>query len=250
MITINNWSKFQSYKDRKPPWIRFHRSMLDNYDYQMMSAESRALLPMLWLLACEDEDPTSGEINLEVKVIAYRLRRDEKVIKKSVAELETSGFIACADSVTKPLRIRNETVTGFRKNVPTETETETETEAETETDARLARLGVDKALWIEYLGTRRKLKCNNSERAINTLVNRIEKLVREGQNATAMLEEANAQSWKTVYEEKEKQHVQPTARQLLDDYSWADGLISQPGEQNIRDVTDYLPDLSQERKRD
>ena len=122
--------------------------------------------------------------------------------------------------------------------------------AETETDARLARLGVDKALWIEYLGTRRKLKCNNSERAINTLVNRIEKLVRQGQDATAMLEEANAQSWKTVYEEKEKQHVQPTARQLLDDYSWADGLIAQPGEQNIRNVTDYLPDLSQERKRD
>jgi hypothetical protein len=235
MITINNWSKFQSYKDRKPPWIRFHRSMLDNYDYQMMSAESRALLPMLWLLACEDEDPTSGEINLEVKVIAYRLRRDEKVIKKSVAELETSGFIACADSVTNPLRIRNETVTGFRKNVTTETETETETEAETETDARLARLGVDKALWIEYLGTRRKLKCNTSERAINTLFNRIEKLVREGQDATAMLEEANAQSWKTVYSAKEEKH-EPTALQLATNTDWAIGFIqTEPDQQGVWD---------------
>ena len=228
MITIINWSKYQSYKDRKPPWIRFHRSMLDNYEFQMMSAESRALLPMLWLLACEAEDPTSGEINLEVKVIAYRLRRDEKVIKKSVAELETSGFIACADSVTKPLRNRNESVTGFRKNVPTETETETET------DARLARLGVDKALWIEYLGTRRKLKCNNSERAINTLVNRIEKLVREGQNATAMLEEANAQSWKTVYSAKEEKH-EPTAIELATNTDWAIGLRPEPDQPGIWD---------------
>ena len=104
-----------------------------------------------------------------------------------------------------------------------------------ETDARLARLGVDKALWIEYLGTRRKLKCNNSERAINTLVNRIEKLVRQGQDATAMLEEANAQSWKTVYSAKEEKH-EPTALQLATNTDWAIGFIqTEPDQQSVWD---------------
>ena len=99
--------------------------MLDNYEYQMMSADARALLPMLWLLACEDADPTSGEINLELKVISFRLRRPEKELLKSIDELEACEFIDCNVIVTKPLLDSNESVT-----------TETETETETETDNR------------------------------------------------------------------------------------------------------------------
>ena len=121
MMKVANWSKYQSYKDRRPPWIRFHRTMLDNYEFQMMSADARALLPMLWLLACEDEDPSSGNIPLEVEAISFRLRIDKSTLVKCLDELESAGFIDCDQSVTKPLRNRNETV-------PTETETETETE--------------------------------------------------------------------------------------------------------------------------
>ncbi len=119
MIKIVNWSKYQSYKDRRPPWIRFHRTMLDDYEYQSMSADSRALLPMLWLLACEDKDPKSGLIQLEIKAISFRLRQPEKVINKCLDELQVADFIECIESVTKPLLERNETV-------PPETETETE----------------------------------------------------------------------------------------------------------------------------
>lgn len=120
MIKIINWSKYQSYKDRRPPWIRFHRTMLDDYEYQSMTADSRALLPMLWLLACEDKDPKSGLIQLEIQAISFRLRQPEKIIKKCIDELEGADFIECIESVTKPLRECNETV-------PPETETETET---------------------------------------------------------------------------------------------------------------------------
>ncbi len=122
VIKIKNWSKHQSYKDRRPPWIRFHRSILDDYQYQMMKAESRALLPMLWLLACEDEDPTSGMIRISNDEITFRLRISNETVTESLRELEVSGFIECIESVTKPLQSRNETVTP-----ETETETETET---------------------------------------------------------------------------------------------------------------------------
>ena len=96
-----------------------------------MSAEARAILPMLWLLACEDDDPKSGLIQKPVEAIAFRLRQKESVIKKVIDELESADFIECNESVTKPLQDRNETVTP-----ETETETETETEDIVETTSR------------------------------------------------------------------------------------------------------------------
>ena len=125
MIRVKNWSRYQSYKDRRPPWIRFHRSILDDYKYQSMSAESRALLPMLWLLACEDADPTSGLIRADVEEISFRLRLSHETVTGSLHEIEDADFIGCIESVTEPLRGRDETVTP-------ETETEAETETETE----------------------------------------------------------------------------------------------------------------------
>lgn len=131
MIKIKNWSSYQSYKDRKPPWIRFHRTMLDNYDFHMMSVEARALLPMLWLLASEDDDPTSGVIKDDCKKIAFRLRQTEKQIIEAILECKKSGFLEvtekqrCIDSVHESLRDRNQTVTP---------------ETETETDISLSKL--------------------------------------------------------------------------------------------------------------
>jgi len=132
MIRVTNWSSHQSYKDRRPPWIRFHKTMLDNYEFHMMSAEARALLPMLWLLASEDEDPVSGLIQDSYERITFRLRMDLKTFKDCIDEIEQAGFLEvleskgdsqCNEVVTNPYPVRNKTVTP-----ETETETETETE--------------------------------------------------------------------------------------------------------------------------
>lgn len=116
MIKIKSWSTYQSYKDRRPPWIRFHRTMLDNFQFQSMTADSRALLPMLWLLACEDKDPTSGLVQLNLEEISFRLRLPVKTISKCINELQATEFIECIESVTNELRDGNQ-------SVPTETET-------------------------------------------------------------------------------------------------------------------------------
>lgn len=125
ILRVKAWQTHQSYKDRKPPWIRFHKSILENYKYHRMSANARALLPMLWLLASEDEDPVSGLIRIGYEEIAFRLRLSTEDVDSGVAECVKGEFIEeislCDESVTNPLPIRNETVTP-------ETETETETE--------------------------------------------------------------------------------------------------------------------------
>ena len=132
VIKISNWSSYQSYKDRKPPWIRFHKSMLDNYEFHMMSVNSRAILPMLWLLASEDDDPTSGLIKDSYKKIAFRLRCNEKEIVRATQECAENGFIqvienqACIESVHDPLRNRISTVTPETEAETYREETETE----------------------------------------------------------------------------------------------------------------------------
>lgn len=126
MIKINNWSSLQSYKDRKPPWIRLHKTLLDNYKFQSMTAESRALLPMLWLLASEDKDPVSGMLRDSYEEIVFRLRTNKKLFIASLKEIEKAGFIelsetltdsACNETVTKPYQ-------DCLENVTPETETE------------------------------------------------------------------------------------------------------------------------------
>jgi len=132
VIKINNWSSFQSYKDRKPPWIRLHKSLLDNYEYHSKSANARALLPMLWLLASEDKDPLSGLIRYRYEKISFRLRLPLKDIESAIEELsqinsDNESFIqiipSCSESVT--IQVRN-----APENVTPETETETETETD------------------------------------------------------------------------------------------------------------------------
>jgi hypothetical protein len=57
-MRVKNWESFQHYKDRSPPWIKFHKSLLDDFDYQRLQLASKALAPMLWLIASEQMDGT------------------------------------------------------------------------------------------------------------------------------------------------------------------------------------------------
>ena len=122
-LIVNSWASLQSYKDRRPPWIRLHRTLLDNFEYHSMSANARALLPMLWLLASEHTNPLSGIIPYDENKIAFRLRLSLADVQAGICECISAGFISRNENVTDPYSVRNETVTP-----ETETETETETE--------------------------------------------------------------------------------------------------------------------------
>jgi hypothetical protein len=119
---VKDWSSFQHYKDRNPPWVKLHKSLLDNFDFQSLPVDSRALAPMLWLLASEHKDPNSGQIDLPIEAIAFRLRQSEKYIKLSIKPLIDKGFIVDSSNMLAECK---------QLAVP-ETETETETETKTE----------------------------------------------------------------------------------------------------------------------
>lgn len=84
-----NWDNFQHYKHRSPPWIKLHRNLLDDMQFQRLPVASKALAPMLWLLASESND---GVIHRSAEEIAFRLRMTEKDVVTAIKPLIDNGF--------------------------------------------------------------------------------------------------------------------------------------------------------------
>ena len=81
-MRIKNWREFQHYKHRSPPWIRFHRSLLDDLDWHKLEGDAAKALVMLWLIASEDEGSLPEAVEL-----AFRLRISEKQLNSIVSKL-------------------------------------------------------------------------------------------------------------------------------------------------------------------
>lgn len=96
-ITPKNWAEFQHYKDRAPPWIKLHKGLLDNFEFQSLPVASRALAPMLWLLASDHE---RGEIDAAPKKLAFRLRMTEREVTDALKPLiDNDFFVVSGDAI-------------------------------------------------------------------------------------------------------------------------------------------------------
>ena len=70
LLQPKNWAVFQHYKDRCPPWIKLHRDLLNNRAYICLPIASKAIAPMLWLLASESKD---GVFDGSLDELVFRL---------------------------------------------------------------------------------------------------------------------------------------------------------------------------------
>lgn len=91
-----NWAKFQHYKNRCPPWIKLHREILDDYEYASLPLTSKALAPLLWLLAA---DSTEGDLTADPSRIAHRLRWSISDVIAGLKPLLDKGFMVSASGV-------------------------------------------------------------------------------------------------------------------------------------------------------
>ena len=95
-LQVPNWREFQHYKNRRPPWIKLHRTILDDYNFHCLPIASRALAPCLWLIASDDED---GLIQSASKALAFRLRLTETELLDALKPLVDLGFLIDASNV-------------------------------------------------------------------------------------------------------------------------------------------------------
>lgn len=125
-LTVKNWSEFQHYRDRKPAWIKLHRELLDNYEWHRLPDASRALAPMLWLLASESDD---GTIQGEVDEIAFRLRTSAEKVVAALNPLISAGFFFVEQDASAPLSEAEQlAISESEKEKQDKTEEETEAE--------------------------------------------------------------------------------------------------------------------------
>lgn len=125
--SVKNWGEFQHYKTRRPPWIKLYRRILDDYDFMSLSVASKALAPMLWLLASESDD---GSIEGDPARIAFRVRMDVKDVSGALKELVSKGFLSNASNALAEC-LQDACL-----------ETERETEKETTKAPRAKRFGI------------------------------------------------------------------------------------------------------------
>jgi hypothetical protein len=105
LIAPNNWGELQHYKDRNPPWIKLHKKLLDNFDFQSLPVASRALAPMLWLLASEHEN---GVIDAAPEKLAFRLRMGESAAKDALKPLIDKQFFSVLEGDIAALATRKQ----------------------------------------------------------------------------------------------------------------------------------------------
>ena len=99
-IRPKKWAEFQHYRDRTPPWIKLHHKLLDDFVFQSLPDASRALAPMLWLIASEDQ---GGVIDASPENLAFRLRTSVTWIEDALGYLIGKEFFEVVDFDSTPL---------------------------------------------------------------------------------------------------------------------------------------------------
>lgn len=192
-IKPKNWSHFQHYKDRCPPWIKLHRDLLNNRDFMRLPIASKALAPMLWLLASESKD---GSFDGSLDELVFRLHITEKEYHDGIKPLIDKGFFVSDSEVLAPC---------LQDAIP---ERETERETKTEKKAATAIVLPDwmpLETWQAFLAMRKKMKRVPTDHAVDLLIKKLDRFRANGQNIQAVLEKSITSNWQDVFEINERQ---------------------------------------------
>jgi len=141
LLQPKNWAVFQHYKDRCPPWIKLHRDLLNDRSFMRLPIASKAIAPMLWLLASESKD---GVFDGSLDELVFRLHITPKEYQDGVKPLIDNDFFNVVSGVIAECK---------QVAIP-ETEGETETETKREKNKRGSRLAQDLFFpkeWCDFL---------------------------------------------------------------------------------------------------
>ena len=151
LLQPKNWAVFQHYKDRCPPWIKLHRDLLNDRAYMRLPIASKAIAPMLWLLASESKD---GVFDGSLDELVFRLHITKKEYQDGIKPLIDNDFFVLVSGVLAERK---------QSAIP---ETEGETEKETETDTPE---GVSVEVWDSFVKQRKARKAQITERVMNSI---------------------------------------------------------------------------------
>lgn len=201
ILKPKNWDKFQHYKDRCPPWIKLHRDILNDRLFSNLPIASKALAPLLWLLASESKD---GTFDAAIEELAFRLHIASKDIEAGLKPLIDKGFFIDASTMLAPC---------LQVAIP---ETEREGERETEKEKKdLSEIPdwIPLEDWNDFVAMRKQIKKPMTDRAIKIILGKLEEMKNRRIDISMVLQNSIANNWQNIYEPKV---VKPST----DDWSW------------------------------
>ena len=189
-MKIRNWSKFQHFKDRKPPWVKLYRDVLDDMEWYELDPLASKVLVMCWLIASEDEGRLPN-----TKTLAFRLRMTEKQTLDCLNKL--SHWLEQDDISVISEQYQTDSL---------ETERETETKKETKSDTAIVLPDwMPLETWQAFLAMRKKIKRVPTDHAIHLLIKKLDRFRANGQDIQVVLEKSITSNWQDVFEIHEKQ---------------------------------------------
>ena len=200
LLKPKNWEKFQHYRDRCPPWIKLHRDLLNDRAYMNLPIASKAIAPLLWLLASESKD---GSFNAASDELAFRLRIASKDIESGLKPLIDNGFFVDASTMLAPC---------LQLAIP-----ERETERETEKKSVSLELPdwLNKTDWNDFVEMRKKLKKPMTDRAVKLMISKLETMKNKGIDTSEVLQKSILANWSDVYEPKVQVQQNSMGRRVL-----------------------------------
>ena len=173
-MKIKNWTKFQHFKDRRPPWVKLYRDILDDLEWHELDPLAAKVLVMLWLIASEDD----GRIP-DIKTLAFRLRLTEIKTKEIIIKL--FHWLEQDDI--------NVISNGYQVD-STERETETDKEKETKVTAPE---GVSSEVWDSFVKQRKTSRAVITQSVIKSIQKEADKA---GWTLEQALAECAARGWR------------------------------------------------------
>ena len=175
-LTIKNWKQFQQYKDRDPKWIKLHRDILNDYEFDQLTEIQQNHLMKIWLLASK----LDNKIPNDSIWIARQIGAKSKV---DIKQLVTSGFIVVYDSVQECTK--------------TYLETETETYKE-ETDTPIPDF-IKSEIWGDFVQHRKEKKSPLKPTTLKQVFKDLSKWKSEGDDPNEILITSIRNGWTGIF---------------------------------------------------
>ena len=186
--------------------------------FQRLPVASKALAPMLWLLASESNN---GEIRKTTEEIAFRLRMLEKDVVNAIKPLIDNGFFIDADNV----------LAECLQDATTEREIEREREKERKKEIDTPS-GVSDSIFKDYLEVRKAKKAKWTETALKGLQREADKAKMTLEQVMQLCCERNWVGFKAEWA-----NSQNPVSQNKDDKQWMfsnEGIVAKANELGLR----------------
>ena len=181
-LVPKNWDTFQHYRDRCPPWIKLHRDLLNDRAFITLPTASKALAPMMWLLASESRD---GAFDASVEELEFRLRMPAKEIEAGIKALLEKGFFLDASTMLAP---------SLHDAIPEKSRAEQrQIRGRADKKALPRPENVSEQVWSDFLSQRKQLKADLTVTALEGIKREADKI---GWSLEQALVECTVRGWR------------------------------------------------------